>query len=206
MGFHVGWITIFGKTPEEARSELELVETKKREDLPESEITAALLPSGWYMIFFNDLMAPELEDQRLKNLSQSGDVMMFLVEEASMVSLARGYVGGRCIWEVTHDSSGGLEDIKTSGVLPAPFPAIRDQQIKKLRKAGEYSADYLFDIPAELSKSITGFRHDEDIEGTDGEAFCILERVSQQPANPILMPSAMQSSEQPVAKKPWWQL
>jgi hypothetical protein len=44
-------------------------------------------------------------------------------------------------------------------------------------KAAENAADYLFDVPAELSKSLTGFRHDEDIEGMEGDAFTVLERA-----------------------------
>ena len=111
MGFHVSWIVVRGKTPAMVRRELGLTETDAREFVPESEVTAALLPSGWYMVFFNDLMAAELEDHRLAELSRGADVMMFVVEEASMVSLARGFAGGQRAWEVVHDSSHGLEHL-----------------------------------------------------------------------------------------------
>lgn len=37
--------------------------------------------------------------------------------------------------------------------------------------------DALFDVPAELSKALTGFRHDEDIDGVTGDAFTVLERT-----------------------------
>ena len=176
MGFHVSWITVRGKTPAQVRAELELAETDEREYVPESEVTAVSLPSGWYMVFFNDLMAAELEDRRLASLSRDADVMAFFVEETSMVSLARGFAGGRRIWEVVHDSSKGLENLETSGELPPSFPAVRDGLTEKL-KAARDPADYLFDVPAELSKAITGFRHDEDIEGIEGDAFTVLERL-----------------------------
>ena len=177
MGFHVSWITVRGKPPAKIRSELGLTETTVREFVPESEVTAVLLPSHWYMVFFNDLTAPELEDQRLANLSQNGDVMAFIVEEASMVSVARGFAGGRRIWEVVHDSSKGLENLDTNGDLPSAFPAVRDRLVKELASAGKDAADYLFDVPAELSKLITGYRHDEDIEGIEGDAFTVLLRM-----------------------------
>jgi hypothetical protein len=75
-----------------------------------------------------------------------------------------------------HDSSKGLDNLETSGALPPSFLAVRGRLMKEL-KAGEHSADYLFDVPAELSKSISGFRHDEDIEGIEGDAFTVLERA-----------------------------
>jgi hypothetical protein len=176
MGFHVAWITVRGKEPKQVQSELGLAETGAREYLPESDLAAVLLPSGWYLIFFNDLAAPELEEDRLASLSRGGEVMEFLVEEASMVSVARGYADGKGVWEVVHDSSKGLENLETSGALPSSFPSVRDRLMKEL-KAGESSADYLFDVPADLSKSITGFRHDEDIEGIQGDPFAVMERA-----------------------------
>lgn len=176
MGFRVAWVTVRGKTPEEVRSELGLVETDAREYVPESELTSVPLPSGWYMVFFNDLTAAELEGETLSKLSRGGDVMLFIVEETSMVSLARGYAGGRGTWEVVHDSSKGLEHLETTGVLPPSFAAVRDRLMKEL-KTGEQSADYLFEVPADLSKAVTGFRHDEDIDGIEGDAFTVLERV-----------------------------
>jgi hypothetical protein len=176
MGFHVGWFTVRGKTPTEIRAELGLVETDAREYVPESELTAVPLPSGWYMVFCNDLTATELEDERLAALSRGADVMAFFVEEASMVSLARGYAAGRRIWEVVHDSSKGHGNLETEGVLPPSFPEVHDRLAAELAADG-HGADYLFDVAADLSRSITGFRHDEDIEGVEGDAFAVFERV-----------------------------
>jgi hypothetical protein len=176
MGFHIGWIAVNGKAPKEVQTDLGLSETGEREFMPESELTGTHLPSGWYVIFVNDLAARELEDNVLADLSGGADVMSFLVEEASMVSVATGFSDGRRIWQVVHDSSQGLDHLETQGQLPASFAAVKDRLLGKLRAAGQHSADYLFDVPADLSKSITGYRHDEDIEGVDGDPFAVLER------------------------------
>ena len=85
MGFHVGWISVNGRTPKEVQADLGLIETGTREYVPESELTGTQLPSGWYVIFVNDLAARELEDDVLMKLSRGAEVMSFLVEEASMV-------------------------------------------------------------------------------------------------------------------------
>lgn len=176
MGFHVGWIAVNGKSPAEVRAELGLSETVAREYVPESELTAVLLPSGWYIVFCNDLTAPELKDDSLEAISRGGNVMAFFVEEGSMVSVATGYAGGHRTWEVVHDSNKGLENLDTSGILPPSFALVRDRLMNKL-KEGKNGVDYLFEVPADLSKLITGFRHDEDIDGIEGDAFTVLERA-----------------------------
>lgn len=175
MGFHVGWFAVRGKTPSAVRSELGLVETDSRECVPESELTGVELPSGWYMVFCNDLLCKELEAETLASLSRGAELMTFLVEEASMVSVAQGYAEGRQIWEVVHDSNNGREHLQIEGSLPPSFSAVRDRLVDELKK-DKHGADYLFDVPADLSKSIIGFRHDEDIAGIEGDAFTVLER------------------------------
>src|SRR2546421_488916 len=105
MGFHVSWIATRGKVDADIRTELSLRETPDREYVPESDVTGVLLPSGWYVIFFNDALPSELEDSVLARVSRDAELMAFVVEETSMVSLAHGYSGGRRTWSVVHDSS-----------------------------------------------------------------------------------------------------
>jgi hypothetical protein len=176
MGFHVSWITIRGIAPEAVREQLQLRETGEREELPESDIVEALLPSGWQLIFFNDPCPEEIEDKNLKALSAGCEVMAFVVEECSMTTLATSYVNGDSVWHVAHDSDSGLEHMEVTGTPPVCFSEIYSKLLAEL-KADENPCDYLFDVPAELSKVLTGFRHDCDIEGADGDVFSILEKT-----------------------------
>jgi len=176
MGFHVSWITVRGKAPSTVLSELGLVETLEKEFVPESDVSGVVLPSGWYMVFFNDPMPQELGEEILAALSREAEVAAFVVEEASMVSLARGYANGRRSWEVVHDSSEGYEHLDVSGTLPTQFAEVEARLRTELAK-NPGGADYLFDVPAELCKAITGFRHDEDVEGLDGDVFVVLDRL-----------------------------
>ena len=175
MGFHVSWIAVQGRTPEAARAELGLAATAEREFLPESDITGVELPSGWYLVFFNDPLPGELQDTTLRALSQDAEVVACVVEEASMVSLARGYAGGRRTWEVVHDAGQGLEHLAIEGDPPPALAGIHARLLEEARSGA--GADYVFDVPAELGKALTGFRHDEDVEGADEDVFVVLERT-----------------------------
>jgi hypothetical protein len=178
MGFHVSWLTALGKTPGVVRTELGLTETDEREYVPESDVTAVLLPSGWYLVFFNEPLPAEFDEVTLSKLSQGAAVMAFVVEETSMVSLARGYANGALVWEAVHDANEGMEHLEVTGAPPPPLIEVRDELLEKLSKS-QRSADYLFDLPAAFCKATTGFRHDEDIEGIDGDAFTVLERSTR---------------------------
>jgi hypothetical protein len=69
MGFHVSWIAARGKPVESVLLDLGLGETADRENVPESDVTGVLLPSGWYVVFFNDAMPPELAEDVLEAVS-----------------------------------------------------------------------------------------------------------------------------------------
>lgn len=176
MGFHVSWLTVLGKRPDLVRKELGLSETDAREYLPESDVTGVLLPSGWYLVFFNDPLPAECEESILSRLSLGASVMTFVVEESSMVSVANAYADGARTWQVVHDSSEGLEHLLVEGVPPKQFAEVRDRLLAEQRKS-KNGPDYLFDVPADLCKIMTGFRHDEDIQGIEGDAFVVLDRM-----------------------------
>lgn len=175
MGFHVSWITTRGKTPSLVCKELGLTETDEREDIPESDVTGVLLPSDWYVVFFNEPLPVEFKEATLSKLSQGAIVTLFVVEETSMVSLARNYVDGERVWEAAHDSNRGMEHVEFTGSPPPLLIEVRDRLLDILSTSGQ-GVDVLFDLPAEFCKATTGFRHDEDIEGVGGDAFTVLMR------------------------------
>ena len=176
MGFHISWVAVRGVTPNVVRSRLRLRQTNEREYVPESDVTGVELPTGWYLVFFNDPLPPELDDEKLASLSIDAEMFVFVVEESSMVSLAKGYLRGEKQWEVVHDSNQGLEHVEVSGTPPSSYQAIRDRLLEEL-KTDDNPCDYLFDIPADMSMSLVSFRHDQDIEGIEGDAFEVLART-----------------------------
>jgi len=135
-----------------------------------------LLPSGWLIVFFNDSWPEELEGENLERLSEGAELMAFVAEEGTMFSLSLGYVDGEHVWTITHDSNQGLEHLEVEGEPPSEFAAIRDRLARSLEEDQD-PCDYLFDAPPELSKAVTGFRHDKRIQGIEGDAFTVLERT-----------------------------
>jgi hypothetical protein len=57
--------------------------------------------------------------------------------------------------------------------MPSAFYAIRDRLLNEQQKAGgrKAGADYVFDIPVELCKSLIGYRYSQDIAGAEKNPF-----------------------------------
>jgi hypothetical protein len=157
--------------------------TGAREEIPESDISGAELPGGWYMVLSNRNNLHLTEDAALSCLSGLGEVVMRFVEEHVMCSYAACWRDHRLIWSIDHDAGAGIENLKIKGELPASFPAIRERLFSEQAAAGGKKAgvDYIFNIPVELAHTVTGFRHDEDIPGLPKDAFEVLVTTSATP-------------------------
>ena len=81
-----------------------------------------------------------------------------------MVSRAAGWKDGEQVWCVSHFAEEGDEHLEVEGEPPAGFAAIRDRLNKQQEEDG--GADFIFNIPVDLSKEITGYRHEETPEIT----------------------------------------
>lgn len=197
MGYSLSWLAIKGKSPDTVREALGLRPTGAREEFPESELCAAELPGGWYLVV-SDHTPYVAPDAALPTLSAGCELVTCFVEEHVMASAATGWKDGRKLWSVTHDAQRGHEHFVAEGDLPPDYAAIRDRLLAKQRqedvekppsaraaqrKSGDFSqmrCDYLFNIPVDLAQALTGYTHDEDIPGQEGEPFEVL--VSTTPA------------------------
>jgi hypothetical protein len=173
MGYSLSWIAVKGKPPQAVRDEFSFRLTDKREEFPESELTAVEMPSGWYVIVSNR-SEQVVSDAAMQRLSSSGcELVTCFVEEHVMVSRATGWKEGQLVWSVTHDAQKGLLHLDVQGEPPAAFAAIRDRKFAE-QAAGDRDCDYLFDIPVETARSVAGYRHDEDVPGLSGDVFEVL--------------------------------
>jgi hypothetical protein len=185
----MSWVAVRDGTAQAVHEALALRGTGTREETPESAITGAYLPGGWYMVASNRDGLRLTEDARLGRLSGVGEVVMCSVEEHVMCSFAAHWRDGQHVWSVYHDAQSGIESLEVKGEPPAAFAEIRDQLRAKQADAGGQKAgvDYIFDIPVELAHSLTGYRHDHDIPGMPKDAFEVLESTSTTPE-----------------RRPWW--
>ena len=76
-----------------------------------------------------------------------------------MVSRAAGWKDGGQIWSVTHDTQEGDGHLDVEGEPPAGFAAIRDRLTRQQKEDG--GAGFIFNIPVDLAKEITGYSHEE---------------------------------------------
>jgi hypothetical protein len=177
MGYSLFWLAVKGKSPDAVRAELNLRSTGRREEVPESAVTAVELPSGWYVVVNNRSMALA-ENAVLGPLSRGAEVVTCFVEEHVMVSEAAGWAAGRKVWSVSHQSEQGLMHLDAQGRLPACFEAVRAANGSHQPGDPEDAFDHLFEVPVEVARTLCGFRYDIDPQvGDDGRPFEVLERA-----------------------------
>jgi len=88
MGYSLSWLAVKGKLPQAIRDELSFRMTDEREEIPESDLTAVEMPSGWYLIVSNH-SEQVVSDAAMQRLSSSGrELVTCFVEEHVMVSRA----------------------------------------------------------------------------------------------------------------------
>jgi len=175
MGWSLSWAALKGGNVQTACAALGLRATGKREEVAESKIDGAQLPTGWYVVQFD---RSEIEDRELARLSRTGEVVACFAEDHVMVSWASGWREGKKVWSVTHDCEKGRFHLDVKGEAPAELKGIAERLITEQQAAGGEKADvdHVYDAPAELAKELTGYRHDQETSGMTGEVFEILER------------------------------
>jgi hypothetical protein len=178
MGYSLSWAAVKKGNAEAIHSILGLNASNTFEEIPESEVDGTSLPSGWYLVLFNQ---EEMDDAILKKLSDLGEVVYCFVEDHVMFSCASGWENGQCVWSVTHDCNLGRYHLQVGGIAPPFLENIRAKLVAKQDAAGGEKAnvDYIYDVAAELAKNLTGFRHDQDTPGMAGNAFQVLEKIEK---------------------------
>ena len=185
MGFRLSWVAIHGKSRDEIHRVLAITATGTYEEFPESPCTGALLSDGWYLVvknceFFKDCGFFD-NDEQLSKLSDKCVVIMSFVHEGIMVSYAAEWRNGKRIWSTLHNSQKALDHFEARGELPSTYNSIRQQLETKQAEHGR-GVDYIFDIPVEIAKSITGYRHDAIVTTVDERGFEVL-RIDEPPPN-----------------------
>ncbi len=203
MGFHISWLAVRGKSPSQICEELNIEQTAQQSPFPESDIDAVELKSGWYLVHFNRPEPPELSVKYIKNFSKGAEVVTCIAEESAMISMAGSFTDGEMKWSLVHDSTIDLEHIEEKGTLPDHYQSIKKQLLEK-SEADDGLCDYMFDLPIELAKSYTQFRHDDVREDEESNPFIVMARkkseVIAQPTN-----TDIDLKNDSKTGKPWWQ-
>lgn len=169
MGFNASWLAVRGRPAESVREMMRLKPTGEFEEVPESPVTGIALSTGWYLIFANDFGF--IDRAPLSRLSEGAEVVTCAVEEHVMASSASGWKDGAAIWSILHDSQEGMRHLRVSGEPPDSFEALRTRLFAEQAAAGgdDSDTDYVWDVPVEVALTLTGFRHDQWIDGAKYE-------------------------------------
>lgn len=174
MGFSASWIAVRGLAAEAAAEALglEVAGGSGHRD-PEGKTSLASLSNGWTVVWFDRDIGAAFKAPVLA-LARHGPAVACAIEDHVMFSEARGYADGAEIWRVTWDCEKQDDEPTAVGDLPAAYAGILAKAIEEQAAPDNQDVDILWDVPADLAKSICGFRHDESI--AEGETFLELRR------------------------------
>jgi hypothetical protein len=162
MGFRISWLGFSGKEKDKVLGALHLIDTGVVEEVPESPISVASFPGDWTIVWLNRFDHPFAEDASLRLFSQGCTVIAVHVHEGIMFNSVECYHNGAPMWSVVHNAQEGMYDLQTEGAMPEPFAEIRARLTAEQDREGgtEAGVDYIFGIPVEMARALTGFQHD----------------------------------------------
>ena len=158
MGFSISWIALRGVEKAEALRRLGFRDVGSEDEANESPFSATYIPTGWTLIFSNDVDYGSAE--HLRQISAGTTAVSCQVEEHVMFSAAHSSTDGHDDWSIWHDSQNGMQDLHTSGVLPVAFATTKARLLAEQDHDKDGQVDYVFDIPIDVAQAITGYRHD----------------------------------------------
>jgi hypothetical protein len=180
MGLSISWVAVHGEGNEVVWRELGLAPTGERDEfVAESPIAGARLEKDWCLVTFNRYEHELVHDEVLKRLSKGCTLVAAGAEEHVMCSFAVEWRDGARTWWISHDPQEGIETLEAEGSLPEGFDGLRRELLAQQNAAGgsEADVDYVFSIPLDTAKLVTGFSHEEN-EPDDG--FAVLARAKDE--------------------------
>lgn len=178
MGYSLAWLAAQGKPRESLLAELDLRPTGRSGEYPDDPMVGAPLAGGWYLLVARGCDHRMIADQALKRVSRSCRVVACSIEEHVMWSSATLWENGERVWSVSHQGDEDLHELTVEGALPDSFAGIRDDLLAKQAAEGgnDASVDYVFNIPLDLARSLTGFAHDENTGVLQSDGFEVMEQ------------------------------
>jgi len=159
LGYSISWCSLRA-SKESALRALGFKETDEVDQANEAPFSAAYLPSGWSIVWANDV--DFASPGNLERLHLPTPVIACQIEEHSMYSACHEVNDGLLSWSVWHDAQVDVYDLNSFGNVPQEFEAIAAAQRAEQEANGgtEAGVDYIFDAPVELAMALTSYRHD----------------------------------------------
>lgn len=186
MGFRVSWIARSGTSTDELLSVSHRNLTQERHDFPDV---------GWYLLELpSTVQSPwalliaegsenfaDLDASHAQSLSTGGvETLQFWCSDSVMATELVCFKDGAEAWSIQYDCG----DKTKQPAMNGNEPQIAHEILEGLRtkQQADDGADYIYDLTAELGRSLVGFRHDTDLEIDDPEPFQLLSKPTRQHA------------------------
>jgi hypothetical protein len=158
MGWQISWAAVRGKPREEVWRDLGFRPTGRTDDVPTAPFSSTLL-GEWVLVLAHrdDRFS---KDRVLAPLSRGADVVGCFAEEHVMFVEAVAWTDGRQRWTVKHSAEQGLDNLESQGDPPRLLETLVAAARRK-RDNDPDGADFFFEVPGELARSIVGFKHDD---------------------------------------------
>lgn len=164
MGYSISWLAVKGLDKKTIYGRAGVGETGDIGDRDDYPASARELGNGWTLLLFDRCEHPLLQSGALAGLSANCSVVACNVDEDVMFASAEVWQDGAQIWSVRHLGDREVEDLDVKGIPPDEFAEI-ERRCRSLQAqesdTDPYPVDHFFDIPLELAKRMTWFRHDE---------------------------------------------
>src|SRR5262249_6448576 len=157
--------------------------TGKAGEYPDDSMVGAPLLSGWYLLVAKGCDHRIITDRVLKTLSRGCRMIACSVEEDVMWRLTTQWENGEEVLRASHSGDRDVHNLTTSGTLPDFFARVHAEALAQQAAEGGADAevDCVFDVPLELARRITGFRHDGS-ENVAAQHFEVL--IESSPSKP----------------------
>ncbi|MCA9236674.1 MAG: hypothetical protein KDA44_14465 [Planctomycetales bacterium] len=138
-------------------------------------------PSPWVLLIADGSENfADLGSSQAQSLSNGGnETIFFWCSDTVMATEMLCFRDGREAWSIQYDCENNAKQPAMNGDVPQiAHEILKDLRAKQQADAG---ADYIYDLTAELGRSVVGFRHDTDLERDDPEPFQVLSEPVKRP-------------------------
>ncbi|KON66363.1 hypothetical protein KOEU_03360 [Komagataeibacter europaeus] len=170
MDFDMSYYKFHGVDRAALLDALGLCDTGEPDPDDEAPYAIADLPNGWFVIRTNN-DSGLISDYDRKTLCREGRLVTCDVATVDPVSRAAGYANGEEIWTVQHDGRNNDHlDLDIEGDAPDALPDLHKKAFAAVEQGlvDPRGPGSMLDVPLELVRAVTGFRHDrpQDVRPT----------------------------------------
>jgi hypothetical protein len=190
MGFSISWVAFSGLTADVGLGRLGLRRVGTKADYAAEGFTGSGLGNGWFLVVAGrDCESPIISPSVLASLSAGADVVACSIEEHVMFTAAEFWKGGAKVWRIAHDAQVSARHLEATGDLPQGYQEVLAQETARqdAEDPNSREVDFFSDIPLQVARSLTSFKHDDVTPGLDDGAFEVFEWI-----------------QAPSPKKQWW--